>query len=124
MESEAALSAKRLRDLLTDWDGKPLADETTTRVEVHCGDLRRLLDECDQTAINLRHWREECGKLHARIRVMQEIKDAALLALQEAKKLAALAADLTGCRGDDEYVWGVQKQIESAISKARGKDAP
>ena len=37
-------------------------------------------------------------------------------ALIEAQKLAELAEDLTGCRGDDDYVWGVQALISAALS--------
>lgn len=37
-------------------------------------------------------------------------------ALNEALKLAKLAATLTGCRGDDDYVWGVQAKIEAALA--------
>ena len=44
--------------------------------------------------------------------------DDLVAALKEAQKLAKLMEDLCGCRGDDEYVWGVQKKIDAAISKA------
>ncbi|MBZ9985708.1 hypothetical protein LB572_01210 [Mesorhizobium sp. BH1-1-5] len=37
-------------------------------------------------------------------------------ALQEALGLAKLAASLTGCRSDDDYVAGVRAKIEAAIS--------
>jgi len=43
-----------------------------------------------------------------------------LEALKEALELAKLAESLTGCRGDDDYVWGVQEKISAAIAKATG----
>lgn len=44
-----------------------------------------------------------------------------LEALREAKKMAKLMNDLTSCRGDDDYVWGVQKLIDEAIKVAEAQ---
>lgn len=45
-------------------------------------------------------------------------------ALNESLKLAKLAATLTGCRGDDDYVWGVQAKIEAALAAISQGDQP
>jgi len=49
---------------------------------------------------------------------MSELVEEMLAALKEALALAILANELTGCRGDDDYVWGVQAKIHAAILKA------
>ena len=42
-------------------------------------------------------------------------------ALQEALKLSKLTESLCACRGDDDYVWGVQAKIEAALSAIAGQ---
>lgn len=42
-------------------------------------------------------------------------------ALKDALKLAKLAGKLlTGCRADDDYVWGLEAKFAAAIEKAGG----
>ncbi|MER8604807.1 hypothetical protein NKH48_13735 [Mesorhizobium sp. M1233] len=45
-------------------------------------------------------------------------------ALTEALGLAKFAATLTGCRGDDDYVWGVQVTIETALAALQQEPQP
>lgn len=44
-----------------------------------------------------------------------------LEALIAAKKVCDVAAQMTGCRSDDDFVWGAQKKIDAAIAKALGE---
>lgn len=37
-------------------------------------------------------------------------------ALEAAKELAETVEELTGCRADDDYVWGVQEKIAAALA--------
>lgn len=44
-----------------------------------------------------------------------------LLAIaKECLELAKLASDLTGGRGDDDYVFGIEDRLTAAIAKAEG----
>jgi hypothetical protein len=40
---------------------------------------------------------------------------------RECLELAKLAESLCGCRGDDDYVWGIQEKLNAAIAKAEGR---
>lgn len=44
-----------------------------------------------------------------------------LAALNECLGLAKIAETLTGCRSDDDYVWGIRELIENTIAKAEGR---
>lgn len=44
-----------------------------------------------------------------------------LAVAKECIDLAKLAESLCGCRGDDDYVWGIQERLEAAIAKAEGR---
>lgn len=57
--------AAMLQDQCLDWNGAALADAAETRNPIYCGQLRALLKERASLRTNLRHWREECGKLHS-----------------------------------------------------------
>ena len=41
-----------------------------------------------------------------------------LEALIAAREAANVLEGMTGCRGDDDWVWGLQKQLDAAIAKA------
>lgn len=45
-----------------------------------------------------------------------------LEALEACKEMAEVMAGMTGCRGDDDWVWGIQAKIEAAIRKAYGEE--
>jgi hypothetical protein len=48
-----------------------------------------------------------------------EAEKAALVeALRESEKAVDLLEKLTACGADDEYVWGVQEKIRTALSRA------
>lgn len=44
--------------------------------------------------------------------------DELVAALKQAKDLAKVAEGMTGCRSDDDWVWGIQKTIDEALAKA------
>ena len=44
-----------------------------------------------------------------------------LTVAKECIDLAKLAESLCGCRGDDDYVWGIQERLNAAIAKAEGR---
>lgn len=44
-----------------------------------------------------------------------------LAVARECLELAKLAGELTGCRGDDEYVWGIEDRLNAVIAKAEGR---
>lgn len=44
-----------------------------------------------------------------------------LSALKECIKAMDVLEGMTSSRGDDDWIWGLQKQVNSAISKAEGK---
>jgi len=44
-----------------------------------------------------------------------------LEALMDAKEVCDVAADMTSCRADDDFVWNAQAKINAAIAKALGK---
>lgn len=44
-----------------------------------------------------------------------------LAVAKECIDLVKLAESLCGCRGDDDYVWGIQERLNAAIAKAEGR---
>lgn len=44
-----------------------------------------------------------------------------LEALIAAKKVCDVAATMTSCRSDDDFVWSAQAKIDAAIAKAEGR---
>lgn len=40
---------------------------------------------------------------------------------KECLELAKLAESLCGCRGDDDYVWGIQERLNATIARAEGR---
>ncbi|MCC5777896.1 hypothetical protein H7H48_02440 [Nitratireductor sp. B36] len=43
-----------------------------------------------------------------------------LEALEACKEMARVMEGLCACRGDDDWVWGIQAKIDAALSKATG----
>jgi hypothetical protein len=55
-----------------------------------------------------REWNDRVSAIGEGSRVIE--------ALEAAKELAKVAEGLTGCRADDDFVWGVQAKIDTALS--------
>lgn len=46
------------------------------------------------------------------------LHDELVEALKQSLELANIAEGMTGCKSDDEYVWGIQETIRIALKKA------
>jgi len=69
------------------------------------------------------------SKTHYGVQSVRTREDARLIAAapdllavaKECLELAKLAGDLTGGRGDDDYVFGIEDRLNAAIAKAEGR---
>lgn len=52
---------------------------------------------------------------------LTELEAEMLAALRDALELAKTAGDLTGCRGDDDYVWGLEAKFKRLIAMAEAR---
>lgn len=52
---------------------------------------------------------------------LTELEAEMLVALRDALELARLAGELTGCRGDDEYVRRLEDKFRRLIAKAEDR---
>lgn len=89
MNAKVDKIAAMLADQCIDWNGEPIADEAETRNAIYCGQLRAILADRDALKTNLRHWREECGKLHGKVNRIPELE-------AEAECYQMMAHDLAG----------------------------
>lgn len=117
--------ASMLHDQCLDWNGAPMSDEEETRNAIYCGQIRALLAERGRLLLNLRHWREECGKLHAHAAASPDML-VALMAV-DASWTEEFPDGPDGSRNwnnvgtlssDTVAIW---RSIRSAIAKADGR---
>lgn len=63
--------------------------------------------------------RDRAEKQRARARLIAAAPEM-LEALEACKEMARVMEGLCACRGDDDWVWGIQAKIDAALSKATG----